>query len=89
MAAFRASDGKRLWDIAAKYGSRPVLNGRTLYAQPGAWDLLTGEAKPFTFERSYGCGTVSGSRNCDAVGPGFPAGAVGTSSSAALSKSSC
>ncbi|NQT87039.1 PQQ-binding-like beta-propeller repeat protein [bacterium] len=63
MAAFRASDGRRLWDIAAKYGSRPILNGRTLYAQPGAWDLLTGEAKPFTFERSYGCGTVSGSRN--------------------------
>ena len=46
MTAFRASDGKRLWDIPANYASRPVLNGRTIYAQPGAWDLLTGAPKP-------------------------------------------
>ncbi len=63
MAAFRASDGKRLWDIQAKYGSRLVLNGRTIYAEPGAWDLLTGKQEAFRFKRSYGCGTISGSRH--------------------------
>ncbi len=63
MAAFRAADGKRLWDIRAAYASRLVLNGRTIYAQPGAWDLLTGKPTGFAFSRSYGCGTISGSRH--------------------------
>jgi outer membrane protein assembly factor BamB len=61
MSAYRATDGKLLWDIAAKYGSRPILNDRTIYAQPGAWDLLTGKEKDFEFSRSYGCGTLAGS----------------------------
>jgi len=56
MAALRAGDGKPLWDVKAKYESRPILNGRTIYAQPGAWDLLSGEELPFVFKRSYGCG---------------------------------
>jgi len=63
MAAFRASDGRRLWDVEARYGSRPIINGRTIYAQPGAWDLLTGERRQFQFARSYGCGILAGSTN--------------------------
>jgi len=63
MAAFRASDGKRLWDVEAKYGSRPIINGRTIYAQPGAWDLMTGQPKDFVFRRAYGCGTLAGSKH--------------------------
>lgn len=63
MAALRTSDGSRLWDIKADYGSRPILNDRTIYIQPGAWDLLTGQRKDFSFSRSYGCGTLAGSRN--------------------------
>jgi len=63
MTAFRASDGDRLWDIKADYGSRPILNDGTIYAQPGAWDLITGKKKDFRFERSYGCGILAGSRN--------------------------
>ncbi|MFW6161151.1 MAG: PQQ-binding-like beta-propeller repeat protein [Planctomycetota bacterium] len=63
MAAFRASTGERLWDSEAGYGSRPVVNGRTVYAQPGAWDLLTGERLDFKLTRSYGCGILSGSRH--------------------------
>ncbi len=63
MAAFGASDGKRLWDIAAPYASRPIVNDRTIYAQPGAWDLMTGKAKPFAFARSYGCGILAGSKH--------------------------
>ena len=61
MAGIQPSDGKRLWDVKADYKSHPILNDRTIYAQPGAWDLLTGEKLPFTFTRSYGCGIPVGS----------------------------
>lgn len=63
MAAFDASAGARKWDIKTAYTGRPVINGRTIYLQPGAWDLLTGEKKEFQLTRSYGCGIPSGSRN--------------------------
>ena len=63
MSAFRASNGNRLWDIEARYASRPILNDSTIYAQPGAWDLHTGRKKVFHFERSYGCGIIAGSKN--------------------------
>ncbi|OHB77455.1 MAG: hypothetical protein A2Z25_19235 [Planctomycetes bacterium RBG_16_55_9] len=63
MAAFKASTGDKLWDVEAHYASRPILNDSTIYAQPGAWDITTGEKKDFHFERSYGCGTVAGSRH--------------------------
>ncbi len=63
MAAFSAGDGKRLWDIEAKYASRPTINDRTIYVQGGAWDLLTGQPLPFEFKRSYGCGILAGSRH--------------------------
>ena len=73
-AVFRATTGKRLWDNLARYRSRPLINGRTVYAEPGAWDLLTGQPKrqtgstantgtPWEFTRSYGCGIIAGSRN--------------------------
>jgi outer membrane protein assembly factor BamB len=63
MASFNASDGRLVWDVEADYADRPVLNGPTIYAPPSAWDLLTGHKLPFTLERSYGCGIVSGCRN--------------------------
>ncbi|MBN2271456.1 MAG: PQQ-binding-like beta-propeller repeat protein, partial [Sedimentisphaerales bacterium] len=63
MTAFRASDGERLWNIKAVYASRPIINDRTIYAQPGAWDLITGWQKDFRFERSYGCGILAGSKS--------------------------
>jgi outer membrane protein assembly factor BamB len=61
MAAFRASNGERLWEVEAHYASRPILNDSTIYAQPGAWDLISGRKKEFHFERSYGCGIIAGS----------------------------
>ena len=61
LAGIRPSDGTRLWDVRAEYESRPILNDRTIYAQPGAWDLLSGKQLPFTFTRSYGCGIPVGS----------------------------
>lgn len=63
IAVFNLSDGGLLWQTSAKYDSRPVVNDRTIYAQGGAWDLLTGESRPFNFKRSYGCGVLAGSRN--------------------------
>lgn len=63
MSALSASTGQPLWDIEAKYASRPILNGSTIYAQPGAWDLLTGQKKDFNLDRSYGCGIIAGSTN--------------------------
>lgn len=63
LAAFRASDGQRLWDVKAAYDSRPLINGDTVYAQGGAWKLLTGERVPFELKRSYGCGIVAASQN--------------------------
>lgn len=64
MAAFRAANGSLLWNIKAKYGTRPVVNGRTIYSQPYAFDLLTGaQRKGYVFKRSYGCGILAGGRN--------------------------
>lgn len=63
LAVYRASTGERLWTKEAKYESRPILNERTIYAQGGAWDLLTGDERPFNFSRSYGCGILAGSKH--------------------------
>jgi hypothetical protein len=61
MAAFRLSDGKRLWDRKIEYASRPFIHHGTIYAQGGAWDLATGDPRPFAFKRSYGCGVLAAS----------------------------
>jgi outer membrane protein assembly factor BamB len=63
LAVFQGKTGKPLWETAAKYITRPLINDRTIYAQGGAWDLLTGEEQPFVFERSYGCGQLAGSKH--------------------------
>ncbi|MEA2064206.1 MAG: PQQ-binding-like beta-propeller repeat protein [Gemmatimonadota bacterium] len=71
MSAFRASTGERLWDIETgidasqkyRYSSRPLLTGRTIYLEPGAWDLLTGTKEDFRMERSYACGILTGCEN--------------------------
>ena len=63
LAVFRGTSGQPLWEKDAKYVTRPLINDRTIYAQGGAWDLVTGETKPFVFERSYGCGQLAGSKH--------------------------
>ncbi|MFC1562722.1 PQQ-binding-like beta-propeller repeat protein [candidate division KSB1 bacterium] len=71
MAAFRASDGERLWDIQTgidasqdySYSSRPIINGRIIYFEPKAFDIMTGEQLDFTMSRSYACGITAGSKN--------------------------
>lgn len=63
LAVYRGSTGKPLWSKEAKYVTRPLINDRTIYAQGGAWNLLTGEDVPFTLNRSYGCGQFAGSKH--------------------------
>jgi outer membrane protein assembly factor BamB len=63
LAVYRGATGERLWEKKAAYTTRPLINGRTIYAQGGAWDLLTGEEQPFDFKRSYGCGQLAGSKH--------------------------
>lgn len=63
LAAYRASNGKPLWQKEAKYVTRPLINDRTIYTQGGAWDLVTGEEKGFVLNRSYGCGQLAGSKH--------------------------
>jgi outer membrane protein assembly factor BamB len=64
LTGFRATDGKRLWDTREKYISRPIINDVTIYAQPHAFDLLTGvRHTDFRIEgrQPGGCGPMTGS----------------------------
>ena len=63
VAAYKASSGEPRWDVEAKYTTRLLINGKTIYAEGGALDLLTGASKPFPLKRSYGCGQLAGSTN--------------------------
>ena len=67
ISAFRATDGKYLWDIRtgtnSKYRSRPIINGDIIYYEPDAFDITTGKKLNFSMSRSYGCGIAAGSKN--------------------------
>jgi outer membrane protein assembly factor BamB len=71
VTGFRGSDGKKLWGIETgvdadqkyRYSSRPLINGRVIYLEPGAYNLLTGERLDFSFARSYNCGILTGCKN--------------------------
>lgn len=63
LAGYRATSGERLWNVEANYQTRPLINGDTVYAQGGAWDVTTGKPRPFDFSRSYGCGIITSSQN--------------------------
>ena len=64
LTGFRTTDGKRLWDAKERYISRPIINDSTIYAQPYAFDLLTGiRHMDFQMEgrQPGGCGPMTGS----------------------------
>ena len=63
LAAFATDSGKRIWDREAVHKTRPIINGDTIYAEGGAWNLDTGEEVAWDFRRSYGCGQIAGSRH--------------------------
>lgn len=73
--ALSGDDGKRLWSARKGYRSRPLVAGSTIYAEPWAHDLRTGQSKlrshtlsgrPEKWEiwRGYaGCGTMAAAAN--------------------------
>jgi outer membrane protein assembly factor BamB len=74
MTAFDAPTGRMLSYSGVKMRGFPVIVGDTVYGEPLAYDLktgaprtrthpLTGQAIPWDFRRSYGCGAVCGSTN--------------------------
>ncbi len=63
LAAFQTRDGARMWDRAAEFKTRPIINGDVIYAEGGAWQLDSGTPVPWTFKRSYGCGQIASSRH--------------------------
>jgi hypothetical protein len=63
MVVYEASTGTRVWDQEVSYATRPLINDRTIVAYPTAVDLLTGEAEPLDFDKSYGCGQLSASQH--------------------------
>ncbi|HUS81144.1 MAG TPA: PQQ-binding-like beta-propeller repeat protein [Armatimonadota bacterium] len=68
-------DGTVRWTRAARTSGRfPVIASGVIYAEPGAYDLstgeparrehpLTGEEIDWSFRRAYGCGSISGAPN--------------------------
>ena len=63
LAAFDAASGRRLWDREASYVTRPIINGSTILAEGGAWDIRSGKPLPFPFRRSYGCGQLAAGKH--------------------------
>jgi putative pyrroloquinoline-quinone binding quinoprotein len=69
LSAFRASDGNPLWDVEIEktpgYGSlsRAIVNDKTVYLEPNAYNLETGDLLDFEMRRSYGCGIIASSSN--------------------------
>ncbi|MEK6247811.1 MAG: PQQ-like beta-propeller repeat protein, partial [Planctomycetales bacterium] len=70
LTGFNAATGERVWDTRldgkTRYLSRPLINGQTIYAQPLAWDLMTGKPKQdyvMKGRQPGGCGNISGSRH--------------------------
>lgn len=59
IAAIDVATGRRVWDRPANYKTRPLINGDTIYAEGGAWDVRSGEPRPFPFKRSHGCGQIT------------------------------
>ncbi len=73
VVCYNAKNGERKWEGKALGKQRPVVNDRTLYSPPFAFDLITGEQVtvnidgkelPWTFDgRTSGCGPLGGSAN--------------------------
>ena len=71
--AYSSNDGKFLWGGRRNYRKRPIIVGDYIYAEPGAWNLKTGEPKTYThplsgrqekfdcFRGYIGCGHLIGS----------------------------
>ena len=75
ITALSALDGTTLWSRPGAYHRRPVVVGDTIYAEPRAYNIhtgeqktrahpLTGEVVPWEFVRGGGCGMISACPAC-------------------------
>ena len=72
IAVLDADTGNMIWesptrqDLPDSYSSssrsRPLVNDSIIFAEPETFDLFTGRVLDNNFERSYGCGIISGSK---------------------------
>jgi len=72
IAVLDAATGNILWesptrqDLPLSYTSssrsRPLVNDSIIFAEPETFDLFSGRVLDNNFERSYGCGIISGSK---------------------------
>ncbi len=72
IAVLDASTGNILWEAETRQNlpesyastsrSRPLVNDSIIFAEPETFDLFTGKVIDNNFERSYGCGIISGSK---------------------------
>jgi len=71
MTGYEAATGKPLYVRQVRMGRFPAIAGDTIYAEPAAYELrtgepnqrtssFTGEKAPWNFHRSYGCGSIAG-----------------------------
>ena len=73
IAVLDASTGNKIWQSSTRQNlpegyssssrSRPVVNDSIIFLEPETFNLFTGKIIDNNFERSYGCGIISGSKN--------------------------
>jgi len=72
ISAFAAADGKEIWSGGRNYQTRPIVAGKTIYAEPWFFGLATGKhiaepraGQPWQMFRGYsgGCGGTAASAN--------------------------
>ncbi|MHC4434494.1 MAG: outer membrane protein assembly factor BamB family protein, partial [Planctomycetota bacterium] len=71
MTGFDATSLKRLWECETgigagsdyRYSSRPIINAGTIYFEPHAYDVKTGNKNDFAMNRTYNCGIISSARH--------------------------
>ncbi len=73
LAVLDPNNGNIIWEsqtrknlppgFSSSSRSRPVVNDTIIFYEPETFNLFTGEIIDNTFQRSYGCGIISGSKN--------------------------
>jgi len=74
LTGYEAGSGKSLYSRRAGFRRSPVIVDDSIYIQPNAFDLrtgaprvredpFTGKESPWSFSKSYGCGTIGGAPN--------------------------
>ena len=73
IAVLHAETGDLIWESKTRQNlpdtytsssrSRPLVNDSIIFMEPETFDLFTGAVIDNNFQRSYGCGIISGSKN--------------------------